>query len=46
MHVLEVGYPIWTFCANAAEMASEARVRNDANFIRSNWERRCKRRCK
>ena len=33
MYVLAVGYPIWTFCANAAETASEARVRNDANFI-------------
>ena len=31
--MLAVGYPIWTFCANAAETASEARVRNDANFI-------------
>ena len=36
MYVLAVGYPIWTFCANAAETASEARVRNDANFIGSN----------
>ena len=49
MDVLEVGYPIWIFCANAAETASEARVRNDANFIISNWEGRSgehERRCK
>lgn len=27
------GYPMSILCANAAETASEARVRNDANFI-------------
>ena len=36
--MLGFGYPISRVAANAAETASEARVRNDASFIRSDWE--------
>lgn len=48
--VLGRGYPIWIPCPNAAETASEAKVRNDASFIiKSNEEGRCNghgRKCK